>query len=116
MNRRVLLASAVVIAAPALGGASSCSTTTLDPATIAAAIKVACGIAVPASAVLEVINASVGATASMIISLVCSSYKNAAAAQAAGGKLAAGPVNFVVHVCDASGTSCKDIPIVAQTQ
>jgi hypothetical protein len=114
-NRRaLLLMGAATIGGMGMGGTSTCSST-LDPAAIANAIKIACGIAVPAATVLEVINAAAGATAAMIISLVCSSYKNASAAQA--GKLAAGgEVNFVVHVCDATGTACKDIPIVAKAQ
>jgi len=117
-NRRaLLLMGAATIGGMGMGGASTCSTS-LDPAAIANAIKIACGIAVPAATVLEVINAAAGATASMIISLVCSSYKNAAMAHASSnGKLAAGTqVSFVVHVCDDTGASCKNIPVAATAQ
>jgi len=100
-----------------LGGMSGCSSTALDPTAIANAIKIACGIAVPAATVLEVINAAAGATAAMVISLVCSSYKNALAAQTSAGRLAAGTqINFVVHVCDATGASCTSVPVTAKTE
>jgi hypothetical protein len=117
MNKRTLLFAGAATAVITLPRCTP-GTTTLDPAAIANAIKIACGIAVPAATVLEVINAAAGATASLIISLVCSSYKNALAAKAGGGaKLAAGAeVNFVVHVCDDAGKVCKDIPITAMAQ
>lgn len=110
-NRRALLLMG------AATGLSACSAIpgfppTLDPVALANDIKVACGIAVPAATVLAVINAAAGATAAMIISLVCSSFKNAQA-QMLGGRLAAGAeVSFIVHVCDANG-SCKSVPVVA---
>lgn len=115
MDRRALiLLGAATIGGMGMGGLSTCSST-LDPTSIANAIKIACGIAVPAATVLEVINAAAGATASVIVSLICSSYKNALAAQ--GGKMGAGgEINFVVHVCDATGATCKDIPVVAKAQ
>jgi hypothetical protein len=113
MNRRLLLAGVAAI------GMAGCTpgTTTLDPVAIANAIKIACGIAVPAATVLEVINAAAGATVSMVVSLICSSYKNSLAAQTSGAKLAIGAtVTFVVHVCDDTGKVCKDVPVSATVQ
>jgi len=116
-NRRALLLfGAATVGGMGMGGTSSCSST-LDPAVIAADIKTACGIAVVAATIAQIINAGVGMSAQAIISLVCSSYKNAVAAQTSGGgKFAAGTqINFVVHVCDTSG-SCKNVPVAATAQ
>ncbi len=59
--------------------ASCTSTGTIDPQKVIDAIKVACGIAIPAATVLTIFNAGVGMTAQAIVDIVCSGYHQALA-------------------------------------
>ncbi len=88
--------------ATALGGLalSACTNGSIDPNAVLAALKTACGIAVPAATILQIFNLDPTQSVSAIVNLICSGYQQTqAAAGQKGRKLAAGEsVHFVVEV------------------
>ncbi len=58
---------------------ASCTNGNIDPVKVADALKAACGIAVPLSTIVAVINASIGGTIAGIVDLLCSGYHQALA-------------------------------------
>ena len=65
---------------------ASCTSGQIDPAKIADLLKQACGIAVPVTTIVQVVNASIGATVQSIVDLLCSGYHATLAAHAAAAK------------------------------
>lgn len=75
----------------------SCTNGQIDPQKVIDALKVACGIAVPAATVVAIINAGVGLTVQSVVDIICSGYRATVAAQ--GKNMAAGTqVEYDVEV------------------
>ena len=70
----------------------------IDPAAVAAALKGLCGIAVPLATIVAIINAAAGATVESIVSMICSGYHSALAAQKQGPMKPGTEVDIIVTV------------------
>lgn len=96
--RRNVLLAGVVLLGMGMGGSSSCS---VDQQKVVDAIRMACGIAVPAATVAQIIGLDPTMSISAIVNLICSGYQTAKAE----GKLGAEPAknNTVVFTVYVSG-------------
>lgn len=103
-NRRATLG--LLAAVPFL---SYCTNGQIDPQKVIDALKIACGIAVPAATVVAIVNAGVGLTVQSVVDIICSGYKATIAAQ--GKNMAAGTqVEYDVEV------NGKTVHVVATRQ
>ncbi len=99
------------VGAAAVAGLAGCTAGGgIDPAAVAAALKGLCGIAVPLATITTIINAAAGATLEGIVSMICSGYHSALAAQTQAGLLK-GPLKSGTEVNIVVTVGGKQIPV-----